>query len=150
MAMAYGGFQLGLLPERKLNKKAIATAYGIVALLLLIVINVSVLMPERLTLTEYHVTEIIPMPSLRPEPEPIKIKPQVHAKLLPPVNIPLLEQPRLIVPRELHREAPQPVEAPKVVVNQFTPPQIKVVGGARRSSCIPEISLRPEARRLQP
>ena len=71
MATAYGGFQLGLLPERKLNKKAIATAYGIVALVLLIVINVSVFMPEKLTLAQYHVTEIIPMPSLRPEPDSV-------------------------------------------------------------------------------
>jgi TonB family protein len=131
MATAYGGFQLGLLPERKLNKKAIATAYGIVALVLLIVINVSVFMPEKLTLSQYHVTEIIPMPSLRPEPEPIKIKPEVHAKLLPAVKMPVFEQPKLIVPREIHREAPQPVEAPKVVVNQFAPPEIKVAGGAR-------------------
>ena len=131
MATAYGGFQLGLLPERKLNKKAIATAYGIVALLLLILINVSLLFPERLTLSQYHITEIIPMPSLRPEPAPIKVKPEVHAKLLPAVKIPILEQPRLVVPRELHHEAPQPVEAPKVVVNQFAPPVIKVAGGAR-------------------
>ena len=133
MATPYGGFQLGLLPERKLNKKAIATAYGIVALVLLIVINVSVFMPEKLTLAQYHVTEIIPLPSLRPEPEPIKIKPEVHAKLLPAVKIPVLEQPKLIVPHEIHREVPpQPVEAPKVVVNQFAPPQIKMpVGGAR-------------------
>ena len=131
MATAYGGFQLGLLPERKLNKKAIATAYGIVALVLLIVINVSVFMPEKLTLAQYHVTEIIPMPSLRPEPAPIK-KPELHAKLLPPVKLPVFTQPRLVVPHELRREAPQPVEAPKVVVNQFTPPQIKLaVGGAR-------------------
>jgi TonB family protein len=132
MATAYGGFQLGLLPERKLNKKAIATAYGIVALVLLIVINVSVFMPEKLTLAQYHITEIIPMPSLRPEPEPIKVKPEVHAKLLPAVKLPVFEQPKLVVPREIHREAPQPVEAPKVVVNQFAPPQIKMaVGGAR-------------------
>lgn len=132
MPTPYGGFQLGLLPERKVNKKAIATAYGIVALVLLIVINVSVFMPEKLTLAQYHVTEIIPMPSLRPEPEPIKIKPQVHAKLLPAVKIPVLEQPKLIVPHEIHREAPQPVEAPKVVVNQFAAPQIKLpAGGAR-------------------
>ena len=130
MPTAYGGFQLGLLPERKLNKKAIAAAYGIVALVLLIVINVSVLMPEKLTLAQYHVTEIIPLPSLRPEPEPIK-KPEVHAKLLPAVKIPVLEQPRLVVPHEIRREAPQPVEAPKVVVNQFAPPEIKVAGGAR-------------------
>ncbi len=132
MATAYGGFQLGLLPERKLNKKAIATAYGIVALVLLIVINVSVFMPERLTIAQYHITEIIPMPSLRPEPEPIKIKPAVHAKLLPAEKLPVFEQPKLVVPHEIHREAPQPVEAPKVVVNQFAPPQIKLaVGGAR-------------------
>jgi TonB family protein len=131
MATAYGGFQLGLLPERKLNKKAIATAYGIVALVLLIVINVSVFMPEKLTLAQYHVTEIIPMPSLRPEPEPIKIKPEVHAKLLPAVKMPVFEQPKLVVPHEIRREAPQPVEAPKVVVNQFAPPEIKAAGGAR-------------------
>ena len=131
MPTAYGGFQLGLLPERKLNKKAIATAYGIVALVLLIVINISVFIPEKLTLAQYHVTEIIPMPSLRPEPEPIK-RPEVHAKLLPAVKIPVMEQPRLVVPHEIRREAPQPVEAPKVVVNQFAPPQIKLaVGGAR-------------------
>ena len=132
MATAYGGFQLGLLPERKLNKKAIATAYGIVALVLLIVINVSVFMPEKLTLAQYHITEIIPMPSLRPEPAPIKPKPEVHAKLLPAVKLPVFEQPKMIVPRELHREVPQPIEAPKVVVNQCAPPPIKLaVGGAR-------------------
>src|SRR5579862_6625499 len=132
MPTPYGGFQLGLLPERKLNKKAIATAYGIVALVLLIVINVSIFMPEKLTLSQYHVTEIIPMPSLRPEPEPIKIKPEVHAKLLPAVKIPVFEQPKLIAPHEIRREVPQPVEAPKVVVNQFAAPQIKLpAGGAR-------------------
>ena len=132
MATAYRGFQLGLLPEPKVNKKAVATAYGIVALLLFIVINVSLLMPEKLQLTQYHITEIIPMPALRPEPEPIKPKPEVHAKLLPAVKIPVLEQPKLVVPPAIHREAPpQPIEAPKVVVNQFAAPQIKMAGGAR-------------------
>ena len=131
MATAYRGFQLGLLPEPKVNKKAVATAYGIVALLLLIVINLELLMPQRLQLSQYHMTEIIPMPSLRPEPAPIQPKPQVHAKLLPAVKLPVFEQPRLVVPHELRREAPQPVEAPKVVVNQFAAPQIKISGGAR-------------------
>jgi len=132
MATAYRGFQLGLLPEPKVNKKAVATAYGIVALLLLIVINIGLLMPEKLQLAQYHVTEIIPMPSLRPEPEPVKVT-EVKPKLLPAVKIPVVEQPKLIVPREVRHEAPlQPVEAPKVVVNQFQPPQLKLaVGGAR-------------------
>src|SRR5579864_1251634 len=131
MATPYRGFQLGLLPERKINKRALATSYGLVTLALLLLINLSLLLPEKLQLTQYHVTELIPMPSLRPEPAPIKPKPQIKAKLLPAVKIPILEQPRLVVPRELHREAPQPVEAPKVVVNQFVAPQIKVAGGAR-------------------
>ncbi|HVN20862.1 MAG TPA: TonB family protein, partial [Dongiaceae bacterium] len=132
MATAYRGFQLGLLPEPKVNKKAVATAYGIVALVLLIVINIGLLAPDKLQISQYHITEIIPMPSLRPEPAPIKPKPQMHAKLLPAVKIPVLEQPKLVVPPTLHREAPpQPVEAPKVVVNQFAAPQIKMAGGAR-------------------
>ena len=130
MATAYRGFQLGLLPEPKVNKKAVATAYGIVALLLLIVINVELLMPEKLQLSQYHITEIIPMPSLRPEPAPIKPKPQPRAKLLPAVKIPVFEQPKLVVPHEIRREAPrQPVEAPKVVVNQFAAPQLKMTAG---------------------
>src|SRR3974390_86706 len=115
MATPYGGFQLGLLPERKINKRAIAASYGIVTLVLLIVVNISLFLPEKLQIAQYHVTELIPMPSLRPEPAPIQvIKPEVHPKLLPAVKLPVFEQPKLVVPREVRREAPQPVEAPKV------------------------------------
>jgi TonB family protein len=131
MATPYRGFQLGLLPERKINKRALATSYGLVTLAVLLFINLSLLLPEKLQLTQYHVTELIPMPSLRPEPAPIKPKPAVKAKLLPKVKLPVFEQPKLVVPREARRQAPQPVEAPKVVVNQFAAPQIKVAGGAR-------------------
>ena len=60
MATANRGFQLGLLPERKVNKRALATAYGIVALALLIVINLGLLFPDKLQLAQYHVTELIP------------------------------------------------------------------------------------------
>jgi TonB family protein len=132
MATAYGGFQLGLLPERKINKRALATSYSLVALVLLIVINLGYLLPEKLELRQYHVTELIPMPALRPEPRPIKVAPEVHPKLLPAVKLPVFQQPKLIVPHEVRREMPQPIEAPKVVVNQFAAPQLKIaVGGAR-------------------
>src|SRR5580658_7875439 len=126
MATPYRGFQLGLLPERKINKRALATSYGLVALVLLIVINLGLLMPETLQLTTYHVTEMIPMPALRPEPAPIQVKPQVHPKLQPVVKVPELDTPKLIVPREVRREAPKPVEAPQVVVNQFKAPELKI------------------------
>ena len=133
MATPYRGFQLGLLPERKINKQALATSYGLVTLFVLILINIGVLMPEKLQLAQYHVTELIPLPSLRPEPEPIKTEvPKVKPKLLPAVKMPVLEQPKLIMPREVRKMAPEQVEAPKVVVNQFKAPELKmVVGGAR-------------------
>src|SRR5579872_5821365 len=137
MATAYRGFKLGILPERKVNKKALATAYGVVALALLIVINLNLIVPEKLQLTAYHVTELIPMPSLRPEPVPIKVTPpEVKPKLLPAVKLPVFEQPKLIVPREVRREAPQPVEAPKVVVNQFAAPQVKIAAGGARPQLV--------------
>ncbi len=78
MATAYRGFQLGILPERKINKRALATSYGLVTVAILILINLSLLLPEKLQLTNYHVTELIPLPALRPEPAPIKVKPQIH------------------------------------------------------------------------
>jgi TonB family protein len=131
MATSYRGFQLGLLPERKIDKRAIATSYGLITVALLILINLSLLLPEQMKLQQYHVTELIPMPSLRPEPEPVKVRTEIKPKLLPAVKMPVFEQPKLVVPREVRREAPQPVEAPKVVVNQFAAPQIKIAGGAR-------------------
>lgn len=136
MATAYRGFQLGILPERKVNKRALAAAYGVVLLLLLIVINIGLMFPEKLQLTTYHVTELIPTPALRPEPEPIK-KPVVKVeKLLPAVKLPVFEQPKLVVPREVRREAPQPVEAPKVVVNEFKAPEIKMTAGGARPQLV--------------
>jgi len=133
MATPYRGFQLGLLPERKINKRALAASYGLVTLAVLVLVNLTLLLPEKLQLVNYHVTELIPMPSLRPEPEPIKTEvPKIKPKLLAAVKLPVFEQPKLIVPREIHREAPQPVEAPKVVVNEFKAPELKMaVGGAR-------------------
>jgi TonB family protein len=136
MATAYGGFQLGLLPERKINKRAVAAAYGLVALALLIVINLELLVPERMQVRQYHVTELIPMPSLRPEPLPIKVATAIKPKLLPAVKLPVFDQPKLVMPKELKREIPQPVEAPKVVVNSFAPPQLKLTAGGARPQLI--------------
>jgi len=135
MATAYRGFQLGLLPERKINKRALATSYGLITLAVLILINLSLILPDKLQVMSYHVTELIPMPALRPVPEPIKPAPQVH-KLLPAVKLPVFDTPKLVVPREVHREAPQPVEAPRVVVNQFKAPEIKMVAGGARPQLV--------------
>ncbi len=138
MATPYRGFQLGLLPERKIDKRALMTSYGLVTLVVLVFINLSLILPEQLQLGQYHVTELIPMPSLRPEPPPIKTEvAQVKPKLLPAVKLPVFEQPKLVVPRELHRElVQQPVVAPKVVVNQFAAPQVKMAAGGARPQLV--------------
>lgn len=137
MATPYRGFQLGLLPERKLNKRALATSYGLVTLALLILINLSLILPEQMRLGQYHITELIPMPALRPEPAPVKTEvPKIKPKLLPAAKMPVFEQPKLVVPREVRREAPKPIEAPQVVVNQFAAPQIKMASGGARPQLV--------------
>jgi len=132
MATYQSGFQLGILPERKIDKRALAASYTFMVVALLLLINLGLLFPDRIQLKEYRVTSIIPVPSLRPEPEPIKVKTEVKVKLLPAA--PVFETPKLIVPREVRHTAPvpEPVEAPKVVVNTFAAPQIKMVAGGAR------------------
>ena len=127
-------FQLGLLPERKMDWRTLVTSYGFEVLLLLFLINVGLIWPDRLQLAQkYHVTELVPLPSLRHKPLEIKHKaPLLRAKLLPPA--PVLTTPKLTVPREVHvaRVKPQEVAAPKVIVNTFQAPRlIQTAGGAR-------------------
>lgn len=138
MPTAHGNFQLGILPERKIDRRALVTSYSIVVIVLLILINLSLILPEKMSLRQYHVVELIPMPSLSPEPEPIKVKPVIKPKLLPAVKLPVFEAPKLVVPREVRRqiEPDKPVEAPKVVVNQFAAPQIKMAAGGARPQLV--------------
>ena len=133
----YRGFQLGLLPERRMNWKTLALSYGMEAVFILILVNLGLLFPDKLQVnSKYHVTELIPLPGVEPKPLPVK-KPAVvqHAKLLPAAPI---EHPHMIVPREVR--APKPVEpepeAPKVAMNQFKAPEIKMAAGGARPQLI--------------
>src|SRR5712671_6940172 len=135
MPLPERSFQLGLLPERKIDKRALVTSYGLITFLLILLINLSLLLPEKLQLRQFHVTEPIPMPAMKPVREPVK-RTQIKVKLLPAVKLPVFEQPKLVVPREARREAPQPVDAPKVVVNQFAAPQLKLVSGGARPQLV--------------
>ena len=130
--MPQQNFQLGILPERKIDKRALGVSYAFMVLMLLLLVNLGVLFPDRLQLKAYRVTELIPLPALKPEPAPIKPKPvKLKTKLLPPA--PVFDTPKLVVPHEVHRvHTPEPVEAPKVVMNQFATPQIKLAAGGAR------------------
>lgn len=125
-------FRLGLLPQKKWDWRTFAASYGIVGALLLFLCFFGLILPDTLhILPNYHVTELVPRPSLRPEPIH-KQKLPVHAKMLPPD--PKFLTPKIIVPHELHAPKPQPqeVEPPKVAVNNFAPAVLKqTAGGAR-------------------
>src|ERR1700684_2574823 len=115
------GFQLGILPERKLDRRALAAAYGLLILLIIVMINIGWIWPDSLNITrQYHVTELIPMPSL--QPDALKAKPPapiLKAKLLP--KSPVFEAPKLTVPREIRTPRPQQpdVAPPKIEVNNL-------------------------------
>jgi TonB family protein len=129
--MSEPGFQLGILPERRIDKRALAASYAFMVVLTFLVVNTGILFPERMPFRVYRLTEIIPMPALRPEHMPVKKRPVVKAKLLPPA--PVFQRPKLVVPREVRRMVtPEPVEAPKVVMNQFAAPQLKITAGGTR------------------
>ena len=132
------GFQLGILPERKLDRRALAAAYGLLILLIVLMINIGWIWPDRLDISrQYHVTELIPMPSLQPKPLKMKPPPRtLRAKLLPVA--PVFETPKLTVPREIRAPKPQHTEevAPKIEVNNFTPTVLKQVTGGARPSLI--------------
>src|SRR5450755_4421637 len=132
-------FELGLLPERRISWQTLATSYGFVGFLVFAVICAGLIWPEHLGLTRnYHVTELIPMPDLQPQPLKIKAAP-LRAKLLPRVPIPVFQTPKLVVPREVRmvHNQPEPIAPPKVVVNQFKAPVLTpVASGARLAKLV--------------
>jgi len=127
-----GGFQLGLLPEKKWNWRTFLASYGILAAFVLLLIVTGIMTSDTLlSAVNYHVTELVPPPSLRPERLP-KPKPlPVRAKLLPPE--PVFEKPKLIVPHEIRapKLQPQEIEPPKVAMNNLAPAILKPTTGAR-------------------
>jgi TonB family protein len=138
MATPYRGPQFGLLPNRRISWQTLATSYGIEIMFILLLVNIGLLFPEKMQLKQnYHVTEIIPLPGNEPKPLPKpKIAPAMHAKLLPPAPV---ANPHLVVPREIRAPEPKPEvapEAPKVAMNNFAAPQIKMVSGGARPQLI--------------
>jgi TonB family protein len=120
-------FQLGLLPEKQWNWRTFVASYGMLCSLVLLLIIAGMIVPDTLLITSnYHITELVPRPALKPERLP---KPKiVHAKLLPAV--PVFQAPKLVVPHEVRAPKPQPqeIEPPKVAMNNFAPAVLKPTG----------------------
>ena len=125
-------FKLGLLPEHRMDWRTLATSYGFEILVIVLLINIGFIWPERLQLAQkYQVTEIIPMPSLQPKAfKPKTPHPVLHAKLLP--KAPVFPTARLTVPPDIRTHQQQPdIAPPKIVMNNFEPTVLKQVSGAR-------------------
>ncbi len=123
-------FQLGLLPERKMDWRTLVTSYGVITFLLLLFLFQRLVWPDQLQLFQrYTVTEIIPRPALRPEPiKPSVVQRRIVAKL-PPVEI---ETPKLVLPKIVRMQpkpVPKEIEPPRLA--GFAAPVLVKVSAAR-------------------
>jgi TonB family protein len=95
-------FELGLLPERRMDWRTLATSYGIEVLFIMLLLSVGFLFPDTLRLRQkFTVTELIPRPDLKPEAAQAKPKarrPAVVSKVAPPVSFPAA---KLFVPKDI-------------------------------------------------
>jgi TonB family protein len=126
--------QFGLLPERKVNWRSLATSYGLEVIFILLLVTAGAIWPSEIQFRQRHtVMDLVPPPpELTPAPLKLKTSPHIVAKLLPPAPI---EAPKLVVPKEF-RPAPKEVaEAPKVVMNTFKPVVLEQ-SGARKAKLL--------------
>jgi TonB family protein len=124
-------FQLGLLPERKIGWRTLASSYGLVGFVLLFVIFARMLWPDEMPIFQrFTAMEIIPTPNLQPEPvKPVVLPPRITAKLLPAVEI---ETPKIVLPKIAQIPKPQPkeIEPPKLEA-RVSKPVLLAVSAAR-------------------
>jgi len=117
-------FELGILPERRINWRTLVASYGLVCLFILLLLCVGLIFPDRLILHQrYTVTELIPVPSLKPE-EPKPVVPPPAPKLVTPIPV---KEAKLFVPRETP-QPPKPEKLPDVqppkLQAKMTPPEL--------------------------
>jgi TonB family protein len=119
----------GLLPNNHWDWRTFVASYGFLVGMVALLIVYGLLTPDTLLTANYHVTELVARPALRPEPQP---QPRiVHTKPLPAQ--PVFKAPRLVVPHEVRERRPQPqeIEPPRVMMANFSPVALKAPNGAR-------------------
>jgi TonB family protein len=119
---------LGLLPEQRFNRRAMATAYAAVVFAILVLINLGLVFPQKLQLVQYHISSWIAV-DLKPYSQAPPRK-QTLAHKLPSLVTPVTAA-KLTVPNEIRvHEPPKPeVAPPKIETNaQFMPAVVKTSG----------------------
>jgi TonB family protein len=118
--------EFGLLPERPISWRTLATSYGIEVFFILLLLGAGFFFPDTLRLKQrLTVTELVPRPDLKPQPAPPKIKlkkPVVLPKMPPPVSFPTA---KLFVPRDLRvkKKKEDEEKAPKLET-KFKAPEL--------------------------
>ncbi len=128
MAASTEIMSLGLLPEHKTNWRSVATGYGSVIALILLLVNIGLLFPQKIQLIQFHPSSWLAVDLVPEKPEtPHQTVPH---KLLPEPK-PVLNA-KLLVPRDVRVQAPPEVAAPKVSapIPQLAPNILKA-GGAK-------------------
>jgi TonB family protein len=107
--------QIRLLPQKRIDWRTLCASYGAQAVVLLVILVIGILTPEKMGLKTYHIDMVALKPYEPPPPPKIRIKiPKMVARPEPPIPV---EQPKMIVPREIRKpkvETPE-VEPPKIV-----------------------------------
>jgi len=97
--------EFGLLPERRMDWRTLATSYGIEVFLILMLLSIGFLFPDSLRLRQrYTVTELVPRPDLKAaevKPKPKARRPVVALKVAPPVSFPTA---KLFVPKDIRTQ----------------------------------------------
>jgi TonB family protein len=142
--------EFGLLPERRMDWRTLATSYGIEAFIILLLLGAGFFFPDTLRLRQkFTVTELIPRPDLKPEPVKPKAKMR-HPVVVPKLPPPVFQAAKLFVPkdvrppkkREDEEKAPKletKFKAPDLAPPSALPAKI-VYTGAFGSSATPTIS----------
>ncbi len=138
---------LGLLPEHKTNWRSVMTGYGTVVGIILLLINIGLLFPQRIQLIQFHPSSWIAVDLVPEKPEaphqaaPHKLlpapKPVLNARLIVPHDIRVERPPEVAPPRV---SAPIPQLAPNILKAGGAKPDLIVHTGAFGSSAAPTIT----------
>ena len=144
--------EFGLLPERRMDWRTLATSYGIEVCFILLLLGAGFFFPDTLRLRQrFTVTELVPRPDLKPEPVRPKAKvrhPVVIPKVPPPVAF---QAAKLLVPKDIRtrKKKEEEEKAPKLEAKFKAPdlapppsalPARIVYTGAFGSSAAPTLS----------
>lgn len=117
-------FQLGLLPKRRTDWRAVAASCGVEVLFVLLLLGAGLLFPDHIELRQrFTVTELIPTPDL-PTKHLVEAVPVERPKLTNPRPIMTFPDAKLFVPKDITPKPKEQDVAPPKLEAKLTPPTL--------------------------